>query len=406
MICFTLLVNKMLQYYTIKELTSYLIALDSKRKDKTDFKIFIAISGLLYYSIKQQNLSISKTISQYVKDCLNNFRETHPNEVKGYPFVYYQVIVNTAKELLLVENNQLEFLESTTFGGSWLLGGQSTIKISERTYEYLWLILLLAIKAKRDDLVLKHWEYADQYFNYNIRPIREVLSSDNLILNESEIDARNEEREQFLEFHFALGGLLLYQRRYDCIRRLFQFTRSEPPNYFLLPTTMLEVFNKYFYFAYSFEAYYESINRKFPFPNIEGMQADNFIRNWICKYIVVLFFRQYTLIKYWMTQEYTAIPNLPTQQGERGKWIQNIKYFKKLVVIIMNDNVLMKEIGFDVYDFFSERWCENNHKQYPIELLDEIISKLNIDFKETEVSQKPSHEKIKLFRNTTKENNH
>jgi hypothetical protein len=46
------------------------------------------------------------------------------------------------------------------------------------------------------------------------------------IINTLEIEKRNQERNKFLEFHYALCGLLLYEKRYHCINRIFNHTTS------------------------------------------------------------------------------------------------------------------------------------------------------------------------------------
>ena len=399
---FILLIHKMLKYYSSIELTKYLIEKAKVNSPKENYLYFNAIKSVYFHFIKKQDDEIVKTISYYIYSCFKSYRENHPNDTKGYPDDYYQMVYDTAQLILIIEKNKLKYVEHRAISGTWLIGEYTESLISEKTYLYLWYVLRLAIENKRDDLVLGFWEHSYQYFDSSLQLPQPIYSPENFkVLNEKIIEEKQAQRERFLQFHYALGGLLMFQKRYDCIRRIFHFTNSEPPKYVLLPAFMKEIFEKYIFYRDWYEINIPFIAHVYPFPTLEGMQADGVIRNWICKYIAILFLRQYTLVKYYSSQDFISHPKFPDSLGEKKFWMENIDYFNKLVDDLRNDQEMMNELGFIYYGNISDDWCKENGKVPPLTLMDDIKSELNTDIERTQIEQVLSPEKINQFYDST-----
>lgn len=402
-ISFFLLVHRILIYYNRNDLAIYFIGKDKKIDPNSGNRLYFeSISELLYWSIKNQNEHIAKTISDYFYGCFQRFRERKNYSEMGYPEQYYIVTYKATLELLIINENKLIFLESRIPGGIWLLGEFTKNKIPEKTYSYLWINLRQCIDYKRDDIVLFYWQNASQYFSYSLPSIDKAFSEDyQSILNSNEIAEREKERSRFLEFNYALGGLLTYQQRYDCIHRLFRFTQSEPPKYVLLPQTMREVFDWFFKFMDSYNDQMTWIAHKYNFPNTEGIDADGVVRNWIRKYIAILFLRQYTLITYYTYQQHVSVPPLPNSQGEKTFWLDHIDYFKELVLKTRSNKELMEGLNFNLYGYISDEWCDSNEKITPEALFQETKEELKENIKRTNREQKPSADKINQFNKAT-----
>lgn len=399
---FIILTKKILVYYSTIELAKYLIDKDKISRNINNYEYIKPLSRIFYFSIRNQNEEITKTISKYIYTCFNSFRKVHPNNIEGYPEVYYELVYRTAQEIILIKDNKIKEIEDRVFGGIWLFGEFEDNKIAERTYTYMWHILSLAVKSNREDLIMSFWKNSFQYFTYSLREIDEEYSEDySTILNQSEIDKRNFEIERYLEFHFALGGLLTYQNKSELILRIFRFTNSEPPKYVLLPESMTEVFQWFMHFRDYYERKIPFISNRYPYPNIEGVDAGGFIRNWICKYISILFLRQYTLRPNYYKKT-VDIPGLPESKDDRLFWLQNIDYFKSLVSNILEDKDLLKDIGFDIYDYFSDKWCIKNKIIEPLKLIANTKKMLNKSVEETDINQIPEEEKIIEFKSKTK----
>ena len=402
-ISFFLLVHKILIYYNRNDLTSYFIDKDRNiDPDSGNYAFFESISEMLYWSIKNQNEHIAKTTSDYFYGCFQKFREKKTYTETGYPEQYYIVTYKATLELLRLEDNRLIFLESRIPGGIWLLGEFAKNKISKKTFSYLWINLRQCSDYKRDDIILYYWQNASQYFTYSLRTIDEIYSKNYKdVLNKQEIKDREEERNQFLEFNYALGGLLTYRQRYDCIHRLFRFTQSEPPKYVLLPQTMREVFDWFFKFMDSYSDKMTWISHKYNFPNTEGIDADGVVRKWIRKYIAILFLRQYTLITYYTYQQHVSVPSLPNSQGEKKFWLDYIDYFKELVLNTRSNKELMEGLKFNLYGCISDEWCETNEKMTPETLFEKTKEELEESIERTNREQEPSTDKINQFKEST-----
>lgn len=397
-ISFFLLVRKILIYYNRINLTKYFIHKDKDIHDFNNHMYFEAISELFYWSIKNQNEPLAKTISDYYYELFKKQREEKIFNERGYPQQYYDLTYKSTLELLRLDNNKLIYLESRIPGGTWLLGEFGENKIHEKTYQYLWINLKHSIEKNRDDIVMSFWNNASQYFSYSLKIINKQFSEDyRVIVNELDIIHRERERDRFLEFNHALGGLLLYQRRYNCIYRMFRFTQSEPPKYVLLPQSMGEIFYLFFRFLDGLRDGITWITYKYPFPSIEGIEADGVVRMWIRKYIAVLFLRQYTLVEYYVYQDHVNIPTIPKSQGERKYWYNYIDYFKEMVLDISSNKELMEALNFDSYGSFSDEWCRANNKITPEDLFNETKRELKEGIERAEEEQEPSKIKVQEF---------
>lgn len=398
---FFLFVRKILIYYTPNKFVNYLIDRHKKDERASDYKYFKAISDLLYFSIKKQNVTISKTISDFMYWAFQDHRDINPEEPVEYPTAYYEVVNKSIEELAQLKNKKLAFLEYRTVGGIWLLGETPGSKISETTYNWLWNNLYLAIEYERDDMIVYYWENAHQFVSFNLAVIDPKYSPDDLmtIINEKFIEERNKERKRFLEFHYALGGLLLYKQRYECIARIFKYTTSIPPRFELLPHSMNEIFDFFMHFRDPYDITFYSISNKYRFPDAEGLLASGMIKKWICEYSAVLYLRQYSIVPHLTLIQPLELPSLPPKQNEKKKWINNLDFFKKLIRNVLDNQILLSKVDLI---FLTDEWCASNNKPKPLELIDKLKSKLEESIEDTLVEQKISAEKVQRFYDSSK----
>lgn len=370
-----------------------------KKIKENGYEYFGAISDILYYSIKNQNEKIAKTISDFMYGAFKEVRDKNQNKEVIYPSAYYEVVSKTIEELAPQKNKRLTFLEHRTAGSVWLLGEFGTSKISENTYSWIWSNFLLALKYDRDDFIIYHWEQAHQYISYSLKQITPNYSHAPFgITNQLEIDERFAERKRFLEFHYALGGLLLYRGRYSCIQRAFSYTQSIPPQYELLPSTMDEVFGLYFDFRDPYEMKHPWISSRYSFPELGGLNSDGIIKKWICEYIALLFIRQYSIVSHLITMEPLNPPAIPKSQGEKRQWIDNLDYFKILVEEVLNNKELLNKVGLD---FVTDEWCEKYNKPKPLYFIEKVKQDVIASFEGTLIEQPISETKVKRFKDTT-----
>lgn len=398
-VAFFLFVKKILIYYTPTKFIRYLT--DKHSKSKNDFRYFIALSDILLLSIKHQQRNFAITLSAFFYSAFRTEREKAGNKAVVYPDVYYEIVYKSIEELAILKEKKNYALENNTAGGLWLLGELQDNEISEQTYSWIWRNLLLIIHYQQDNMIMYHWETAHQYFSYSLPAIYEeyVYTPENLrVSNRDVVDKRNSERQRFIEFHYAFGGLLTYKMRYDCIFRLFNHTTSQPPRYELLPESMEEIFDFYVKIRDPYDMKYTWISSQYPFPDQSGINADSAIKKWIASYMAILFLRQYTIFPYLSTMRPLDFPNIPQTQGEIKERIDSLDFFKILLSEHLNDKVLLKKLNLD---FITHEWCQINEKLYPLDFIDYMKVKLQDVYEKNALTLPISQAKIAEFEIST-----
>ncbi len=372
------------------------------KKTEPDLKYFSALSDLLLQSIRTQQTTYSRTLSDFFYTAFRKVRDKFTNEPVVYPELYYETVYRAIEELAILKEKRNYLLEHRTSGAIWLLGEMQGKEISDTTYSWLWRNLLLAVRYQQDDLIVNHWETCHQYYSYSIPYINQEYdnTANNLqVSNQAKVDKRNAERQKFIEFHYALGGLLTYKKRYACIMRLFNHTQSEPPKYELLPESMLEIFKSYFDIRDPYERKYTWISNQYPFPELSGLNADYVIKKWIMSYMAILFLRQWTIYSYLITMRPLDFPPIPTTQGEIKQWIDGLDFFKKLVSEHLGNKELLQTLNLD---FITLEWCEENEKPYPTKFIEKFKSLLEDAYKSNALNLPLSDEKVLQFESSTK----
>lgn len=391
-------VSKILVYYTPTRFIKYLI---KRHEDKeNNYEYFKAISDILYSSIKEQNVTITRTISDFLYTAFQKEREKHVNEPVEYPISFYEVVYKAIDELAILKSKKFTFLEYRTIGGLWFFGELGNTKISEKTFTWIWRNLSLAIRYNNDDMIMYYWENAHEYFTYQLKQIFPEYSDDNFeVTNKEEIEMRKKERERFLEFHYAFGGLLLYAKMYNCISRIFNYTNSIPPKYELLPDTLGEIFKRYIEFGDPHERKYPWISSTYYFPKLEGLNADYEIKKWITEYIGLLFIRQYSIWPHLITMKPLELPEIPTKQSEKKIWIDGIDHFKNIIERILLNKELLE---ITKLDFITDKWLKEQQKPKPVDLIILYKKQIEANYEKTEIEQKISKTKVEEFENTSK----
>ena len=397
---FFLYVNKMLVYYSPNKFIPYLISKYKKKENSVEQ--FEALSDIFILSIKQQQRNISLTLSEFLYTAFKSIRDKSNDEPVEYPDSYYDLVYKSIEELVIQKDKRNLALEYRIVGGIWLLGELKSGAISEKTYKWIWRNLSLVVQYHHDDMLLFHWATADQYYSFNLEPIQKKLEQINgtfQVSNQNVVDKRKTERERFIEFHYALGALLNSMNRFECIRRMFIHTNSQPPKYELLPESMTQIFQFYFKIRDPYDRKYTWISSSYPFPNQSGIVHDSIVKKWIFSFLAVLFLRQYTIFPYLTTMRPLDYPQIPETQSEIKEWIDGLDFFKKLVSEHIVNLELMKILKFD---FITKEWCVKENKPYPLDFIDEFKSKLEEKYKNNALTIKIFPEKEEQVKNSTK----
>jgi hypothetical protein len=405
-ISFFYFVGKVIKYYTPYSIIPYLIK--GHDTSKSEIKFFPALADLLLLSIRKQQTNISRTLSDFFYSAFRSVREKPNNIPVVYPDQYYDTVYRAIEELAILKEKRNYLLEHRTSGGIWLLGEMQGKEISEKTYLWLWRNILLAVRYNQDDLIVNHWKTCHQYYSYSLPYIHEVYDNTTTsfqVSNQAEVDKRLSERKKFIEFHYALGGLLTYKNRYSCIKRLFSHNQTQKNlksknKYELLPESMQEIFSFYFEVRDPYDMKYPWISHQYPFPELSGLNSDGVIEKWISSYMAILFLRQYTIIPYLITMKPLDYPAIPNTQGEIKNWIDGLDFFKKLLIEHLENEELLKTLNFE---FITQAWCDENDKPYPTSFIDTLKSSLEAAYENNALNLALSEDKIGEFKNSTKE---
>lgn len=243
---------------------------------------------------------------------------------------------------------KLRAIEHRAVSGVWLLGEDfEDITISEETYSWLWRNIYTICDNPR--LVKMFWANSSQYFDFRLQSINTDYTPKNgevVKTNLEQVEKRNEERKRFLEFHFALGGLLLYKKQYETINYIFEYSQSQPPKYPLLPETTTEIFQWSEYFGNEFK-HRTPIDFKYYFPELDNLGNRAQVNFWICSYITVLFLRQYSLHQYYTFQNFTSQPTLPNDVLELSCWLDNASFFERCLNKVLSNKELIANLEFE-----------------------------------------------------------
>jgi len=400
MIAFFFFVRKILIYYTPSRFIQYLKKKHLKSKDT--FRFFEALSDLLLLSIKMQQRNLSLTLSEFFYTAFRMEREKSKNEPVFYPDLYYEIVHKAIEELAILKEKRNYSLEYRTAGGIWLLGEFHSSEISEKTYAWMWKNLLLVTQYEQEDMIVYHWETAHQYFTFSLQQIHNDsdYSHGNLqVRNKREVEKRILEREKIIEFHYALGGLLLYKQMYGSIKRIFSYTNSQPPKFELLPESMYEIFNFYFTIRDPYDRKYIWISNIYPFPKQSGLYADSIIKKWISSYMALLFLRQYSINPYLVTMKPLDYPPIPKTQGEIKEWIDGLDFFKELIQEHLDNSNLHRELNLS---HITKDWCIEKNKVFPIDFIDNFKIQLLDEYHNNALSIPLQPDKIKVLENSTK----
>lgn len=370
---------------------------------ETDLIYFEALTDVFLNAIKRKNYPLARSISDFYYDEFKKEREKSVGTYVVYPNAYYEMVYKAVEVLSQQVDFSTKYLETRTGGSIWLLGEFSKSKVSEQTYNWIWRNLFLALNYDNEDMVFYHWKRAHQYVTFSLRIPEmdyELEDEQPVVTNQEAVDVAIRDRGKFIEFHYALGGMLLYLKKYSLINKIFKHTTSQPPNYPLLPLSMGQIFSFYNEVRDPRDIKYEWISGKYPFPGLSGMQSDEEIKKWISSYMALLFLRQYGIHPHLVTMRPLDFPQLPQDQLAIGSWIEGIPMFRSMVKEHLENLSLLKALGLD---FITREWATASGKTYPIDFLDELEERLKNTYEQNAVELQIDQQKVNQFYQRTSE---
>lgn len=360
-----------------------------------------AINEMTLYAINKQDSHIQKDLLHFYSELIYNFRKNHNStEPLIYPFDIYEMVNRLTYECVNSNNKNLLAIQHRAVSGNWLFQNDFLKKeISDETYHWIW--KNITVIYQNNSFIKMFWENSFQYFNHELEHIYpEIFDFEtNKYSNQNEIDKRILERNLFLEFHYALGGLMIYSKNTDVIKSFFSFTQSQPPEYVLLPSNMTEIFENFDFFRNEYRHLKNPIEIKYPYPGLDSLSNKRQVSYWICRYITILFLRQYTL-----QSNFTLQPNLPEKVNELNSWLESINYFKFCLNETIKDNSILRELNlssvlsnqFHMIDAFISELEEGITEKIGQVKLDAAISEESVN-NFLDISEKITGDSIEKF---------
>lgn len=387
-------------YFVPELLLKHLIEKYEKVKNKDEERLELqAISKILNYSILTIDEPLAEKLWEFYFSKFILFRKDKENQQIVYPKGYYDTFLE-ANEILCERNKKaISRFNNNNIFDLFLDGYQQTV-LSQETYAFLWKLILQSLHYNREDFVLSYWRKAHQLFSLFMPKIYpEYDSTYRNIKNQTEIRQREKDRQDFLEFHYALGGLLMYKQQYKALKELMYFTQAQPPKYVLVPERMQQVIERYMQVGaneYINPVYYE---QKYWFPDIYGVNADGNIRMWLKRYLAILFIRQYTLHEYFVNSNTLTMPQPPDDLSELNRWKTELDSLKYYINKYLSQEDVLRNLGLG--DFNNSNWFQEIGKETPSVLIDNLIKQIDEKFKKIKAEQPIDDGKEKEFQEVT-----
>ena len=393
-IAFILWIKEVIIYTgDITNLFKYLTKEYHKESD-TDRKqyILMSINEITINAVEKNDKRIEEDILNFYTESRTKLRKEYKDKsnTEGvlYPYYFYEFVREMIKVFVERNDDNFKSLQHHITNGSFLIPNDfQHIKISEDTYNTLWYNITLI--RNNPDYISKFWAHSNQYFWTE-------LKDDNS--NKGEVEEREQERKRFLEFHYAVGGLLLYSKNYEALKYIFSYSQQTPPKYELLPYKMRDIFDWVEFFRNEYKQipkFFIGYDR-YQFPNLDSVGTREQVVFSICRYLCVLFIRQYKLSK---SLYYSNITNQPHLNDlslmELYNWKESITYFKFCLNKVLEDKEALEQL--ELWNTYELKYSEID--KFIIELEQSIDERISDKKKRAELSQ----EKIAIFYERSKE---
>lgn len=361
------------------------------KKEKDKQALFYAISSVLFYSIKKEGEPLARELQEFYAQEFINYRSNKSNIAIEYPDCFYDVMFDANECLCERERKSISWYNGSFY--DYFIDEFQQTTISEKTYTFIWKCIRQSLFYGKEEFVFSYWRKAHQYFSLWLNSIYPEYDNDFKIINQQIIDKRVAERYRFLEFHYALGGLLMKEKKYNLLQQLMTWTNQTPPKYVLLPETMSEVITMFMSISSPdkdfFPVYYE---QRYPFPDAHGVYAEDIIKMWIKRYLAILFLRQYKINKYYIYSNPLEMPKPPLKLAEKRRWNDELDILKRYVEEYLNVNKEPLE-GIGLEDLTSKEWYRQNNKTAPIDLINGFKHEIEEDTERTKQNQTINIEK-------------
>lgn len=356
-----------------------------------------AISHILYLLIKNKDEDTAHDVLSFLTSKLEeNITVTAKNEIEIAPI--YHEIIRKVDDIILKQPKQPYSLLSNTSMLDILIANGMNGYLSDRTYSAIWIELNKVIFYSRDEMFISYWTYAHQYMTYQFSDYRDCTN-----ISKEEIQKH---KERFKEFHYMLGALLLYGKKYELLSQVMFFTQTMPAKYELVPNNMAGLIYDY---RNIIDDWLEPLHYKqrYHFPNITGINTNEILIMWLEKYFAILFLRQYNIYSTCKSIPYTYSldeKSLPYDNITSTLELSRLKKQMTILRLYVSDYMtinseIIESLHFS--DFLNEETYNERKQIPPIELLNDYIKKIDKKIPKVKISRKIDSNHVTTFKEST-----
>ncbi len=382
------IIRLLIKYLDYQSLFNMLYAkVKNKYQQKDDILDFVEVGK--YILFKDDNLTAPK-FYQFLNDYIDS--KSIQNSSTEETFIqfdnwFYNAILSINDALCKNNIQPISIVNGSDFI-KLLITSQPEHKISDRSFIVLWHTLHKQLFYKKFEWVYDYWSHAHQYCWI-------TLKSSNYFTpyNSEKIEGSEEEIIRVREFHIALCSYILYLKEYNLLKKLTQYTQSEPYQFPLIPSSFTEIFTEYCRFDNDcrtplyFEDYYS-------FPGIKGINAGTVSLGWYKKYLTLLLFRlnsfEVTNISSFLNPwDFPYIENNPKKTKASIEAAEQMIRFAEMWV--QKDNIeTLKILGWSI-DLETD----------PIGKLKEFTKSLEQKFEQSQIGLVLSKDRLNNLKNNT-----
>ena len=354
------------------------------------FKEWIDILLFLFKNDKQDMIRKGyEVLYEYV----SKFREDKQFQDIEYPDYFYDSIIAINESLCTLKQKPISINNGNDILKLLYDSYQKTI-ISDKTQRVLWICLNQQLFYDKDEWILEYWINAHQHFSFYLPNIYEgyrIDESDSKIATKEDVEKRNKEREKYLEFHYALGGLLLYKEKYKLLAEILKYSNQTPEKYYLIPSSFNSIITTYMKLQeFSSDSFYK-YEQNYPFLSIKGVNSNDIIKSWIEQYLAILIIRLYYISPNYNYGSTFTEPQIPKTVGDKKKWIDELTYLSRWVKKYTS-KIPILEIMISGFDISTPK--DNK----PEELVLALLNKAKEEYNEQKEEQELDKDKENKFK--------
>lgn len=364
-----------------------------KSKDESSIRDW---TELFIFNLKTDNQPLIRASYSYLYEIVIEFRKDKKGEIIEYANYIYDLIISTNETLCAQEKKMISVNNGNDIL-NLLYDQYLDTFVSEKTFSTIWICLTHQLHYNRDEWVMEYWINAHQYFGLTLnRNKYDYISGEESLTTKQKNEFHEKNKERFLEFHLALGGLLLYKEKYKLLEDILYHTNQQPSEYYLIPGSLDSIIYIYMdIYSFSSDVFYK-FEQRYQFLGVRGINSNEIIKLWITKYLAVLVIRLYTLISYYIFDDPLKVPPLPETIREKKFWMENLPFLKRYIMEYCKDEKILNML---TPHLINERSIVDN---LPVLLIENLECKLQIAYDEQKQTQQLSPNKKAEFNDNVK----